>query len=62
MILLTPVRDGEIGQNIFVSLSAEETTATVTVTIGNEEQLGLALVWSSGLANRAAQGDVTYTD
>jgi len=62
IILLTPLRDGNIGQNIFVDLNSEQTTATVTVTIGSEDQLGLVLVWSSGLANSQAQGDVTYTD
>ncbi|MDE0269349.1 MAG: hypothetical protein OXI96_10035, partial [Acidimicrobiaceae bacterium] len=62
MILLTPVRDGNIGENMFVALSSEQTSATVTVTIGSEDQLGLALAWNTGLANRKAQGDVTYTD
>ncbi|MDE0496851.1 MAG: hypothetical protein OXH86_05825 [Acidimicrobiaceae bacterium] len=62
IILLSPVRDGRIGQNLFINLSADQTSTTVTVTIGNEHQLGLAVVWSSGLANRYAQGDVTYTD
>ena len=58
---MTAVRDGGIGLNRFVDLSGEQTTATVTVTIGGEDQLGLALVRSTGLANRAAQGDVTFT-
>ncbi|MDE0497509.1 MAG: hypothetical protein OXH86_09160 [Acidimicrobiaceae bacterium] len=62
MILVTPVRDGLIGENMFVAFSAERTTATVTVDIGSETQLGLALVWSTGIASRAAQGDVVYTD
>ncbi len=62
MVLLTPVRDGKIGENLFIFLSGEETTATVTVTIGNEDQLGLALTWSTGLANREAQGNVVFTD
>ncbi|MDE0498512.1 MAG: hypothetical protein OXH86_14285, partial [Acidimicrobiaceae bacterium] len=62
IILLSPVRDGRIGQNLFINLSADQTSTTVTVTIGNEHQLGLAVVWSSGLANRYAQGDVAYTD
>ncbi|MDE0496232.1 MAG: hypothetical protein OXH86_02665, partial [Acidimicrobiaceae bacterium] len=61
-ILLSPLRDGRIGQNIFVNLSADQTSTTVTVGIGAEHQLGLAVVWSSGLANRYAQGDVAYTD
>jgi len=61
-ILLSPVRDGRIGQNLLINLSAEQTTTTVTVTLGNEHQLGLAVVWSSGLANRYTQADVTYTD
>jgi len=62
MILLTPVRDGGIGENMFVNLSAEQTSTTVTVTIGSEDQLGLALAWSTGLANREEQGDITFTD
>ncbi|MDE0136275.1 MAG: hypothetical protein OXM54_15715, partial [Acidimicrobiaceae bacterium] len=62
IVLLSPVRDGRIGQNLFINLSADQTSTTVTVTIGNEHQLGLAVVWSSGLANRYAQGDVAYTD
>ncbi|MDE0117338.1 MAG: hypothetical protein OXT07_12035 [bacterium] len=62
MILLTPVRDGEIGENMFVDLSAEQTSTTVTVTIGTENQLGLALGWNTGLANPQAQGDVNFTD
>ena len=62
MALLSPLRDGDIGENLFIDLTAEQTTATVTVTIGSEDQLSLALLWSSGLANRYAQGDVTYTD
>jgi len=61
-ILLSPVRDGHIGQNRFVNLTADQATATVTVTIGGEDQLALALVWSSGLANRYAQGTVTFSD
>jgi len=56
---VTAVRDGDIGLNRFVDLSGEQTTATVT--IGGEDQLGLVLVRSTGLANRAAQGDVTFT-
>ena len=62
LILLSPVRDGDIGQNLFVDLTSEQTSITVTVTIGGERELGLALVWGSGLANREAQGDVVFTD
>jgi len=56
------LRDGNIGRNIFVNLSADQTSTTVTVAIGTEQQLGLALAWSTGLANYQAQGDVAYTD
>ncbi|MDE0496080.1 MAG: hypothetical protein OXH86_01890, partial [Acidimicrobiaceae bacterium] len=61
-ILLSPLRDGRIGQNIFVNLSADQTSTTVTVGIGAEHQLGLVLAWNIGLANHQAQGDVAYTD
>ena len=61
-ILLSPLRDGSIGQNIFVNLSADQTSTTVTVGIGAEHQLGLVLAWNIGLANDQAQGDVAYTD
>ena len=61
-ILLTPVRDGNIGNNIFISLTAEEPSTTVTVTIGSENELGLALAWNRGLANDQAQGNVVFTD
>ena len=59
---MTPLRDGNIGQNMFVHLSSQQTSTTVTVTIGAENQLGLVLAWSAGLANTKAQGDVAYTD
>ncbi len=59
-ILLNPVRDGNLGQNMFVSLSAQQTTTTVT--IGTENRLGLALAWNIGLANDQAQGNVNFTD
>ncbi len=55
-ILLVPVRDGELGQHLFVELTGEEPSTTVTVTIRGERELGLALAWSSGLASREAQG------
>ncbi len=61
-ILLVPVRDGELGQHLFVELTGEEPSTTVTLTIGSERELSLALGWSSGLANRDAQGDVVFTD
>ena len=61
-ILLSPLRDGNLGQNIFVNLSADQTSTTVTVGIGAEHQLGLVLAWNIGLANHQAQGDVAYTD
>ncbi|MDE0161849.1 MAG: hypothetical protein OXL98_08925 [Acidimicrobiaceae bacterium] len=61
-ILLTPVRDGSIASNMFVALSAQQTSATVTVTVGTEDRLGLALAWNQGLANDKAQGNVVYTD
>ena len=61
-ILLVPVRDGELGQHLFVELTGEEPSTTVTVTIGSERELGLALAWSSGLASREAQGDIVFTD
>ncbi|MDE0351204.1 MAG: hypothetical protein OXM57_00720, partial [bacterium] len=62
MVLLTPVRDGKIGENLFIFLSGDQTMATVTLSVGNEDQLGLALTWSTGLANREAQGNVVFTD
>ena len=61
-LLLVPVRDGEVGEYLFVDLTAEEPSATVTLTIGSERELSLALGWSSGLANRDAQGDVVFSD
>ena len=61
-ILLSPLRDGSIGQNIFVNLSADQTSTTVTVGIGAEHQLGLVLAWNIGLANSQAQGDVNFAD
>jgi len=61
-ILLSPLRDGNLVRNIFLHLSAERTSTTVTVDIGTEHQLGLALAWSIGLANHQAQGNVNYTD
>uniref|UniRef100_UPI002B262E67 hypothetical protein n=1 Tax=Candidatus Poriferisodalis multihospitum TaxID=2983191 RepID=UPI002B262E67 len=61
-ILLSPLRDGNLGRNIFVDLSADQTSTTVTVGIGAEHQLGLVLAWNIGLANHQAQGDVAYTD
>ena len=62
IILLTPLRDGDLGRNIFVDLSADRTSTTVTVDIGTEDQLGLVLAWNIGLASDQAQGDVAYTD
>ncbi|MDE0374492.1 MAG: fibronectin type III domain-containing protein [bacterium] len=63
MVLLIPVRDGEIGNNILVVFTNQQPTATITLAIGAEQQLGLAIGWASpGLANRAAQGTVTYID
>jgi len=61
-IMLTPVRDGWIDGHVFVALTSREPSATVTVTIGSEDQLGLALAWQRGLANSQAQGDVVYSD
>ncbi|MDE2891833.1 MAG: hypothetical protein OXN86_04945, partial [Chloroflexota bacterium] len=61
-ILLTPVRDGIIGANMFISLSKTQLSTTVTVTIGSEDELGLALVWSQGLRYSQAQGDVVFSD
>ena len=61
-ILLTPVRDGRIGENRRVTFTSQTTTVTVTVTIGSEDQLGLALAWGPSLANRQAQGNVNFTD
>jgi len=51
-----------LSRNIFVHLSADQTSTTVTVAIGTEHQLALVLAWSAGLANHQAQGNVTYTD
>ncbi|MDE0497353.1 MAG: hypothetical protein OXH86_08370, partial [Acidimicrobiaceae bacterium] len=62
IILLTPLRDGDLGRNIFVDLSADRTSTTVTVDIGTEDHLGLVLAWNIGLASDQAQGDVAYTD
>ncbi len=61
-ILLVPVRDGAIGQNVFVSLTRDNPSATVTVTIGGETELGLAHGWSMGLKDTQPQGDVVFTD
>ncbi|MDE0214955.1 MAG: hypothetical protein OXN79_00060, partial [bacterium] len=61
-VLLAPVRDGELGNNIYAALTKDQPTATVTITTGTENQLALALVWSTGLANKKAQGNVAYTD
>ena len=61
-ILLSPLRDGNLSRNIFVHLSADQTSTTVTVDIGTEHQLALVLAWNTGLANHQAQGTVTYTD
>ncbi len=61
-ILLSPLRDGNLSRNIFVHLSADQTSTTVTVAIGTEHQLALVLAWNTGLANHQAQGNVTYTD
>ncbi len=62
MIVLAPVRDGDRGENQWVDLTSEQTSITVTVTIGGEDALGLALVWNRGLANSQAQGDVVFSD
>ncbi|MDE0067083.1 MAG: hypothetical protein OXN44_09460, partial [Acidimicrobiaceae bacterium] len=62
MVLLLPVRDGEIGNNILVFLTSQKPTATITLTIGGERQLGLTIGWAPGIANRTAQGNVAYTD
>ncbi|MDE0135694.1 MAG: hypothetical protein OXM54_12725, partial [Acidimicrobiaceae bacterium] len=61
-ILLSPLRDGNLSRNIFVHLSADQTSTTVTVDIGTEHQLALVLAWNTGLANHQAQGNVNYTD
>ncbi len=61
-IILTPLRDGKIDGNVFVDLTSDQPSATVTVAIGGEDRLGLVLVWSSGLADKQAQGDVVFTD
>ncbi len=61
-ILLVPVRDGAIGQNVFVSLTRDNPSATVTVTIGGETELGLAHGWSMGIKDTQPQGDVVFTD
>ncbi|MDE2746198.1 MAG: hypothetical protein OXI41_09500 [Chloroflexota bacterium] len=62
MILLVPVRDGIIGENLFISLTRDTPSATVTVDIGGEAALGLAIGWESGLAGRDVQGDVVFSD
>ncbi len=61
-ILLVPVRDGHIGQNVLVSLTRDTPSATVTVSIGGETELGLAHAWSMGLKNTQPQGDVVFSD
>jgi len=61
-ILLIPVRDGHIGFNNLVIFTNHKTTATVTVSIGDEQELGLAVGWAPSIANRATvQGTVTFT-
>ncbi|MDE2893690.1 MAG: hypothetical protein OXN86_14450, partial [Chloroflexota bacterium] len=61
-ILLLPVRDGIVGQNLFVSLTKDEPSTTVTVTIGGETELGLTIGWQQGLANIDVQSDVVFSD
>ena len=61
-VLLIPVRDGTVGNNILIVFTSQQTTATVTIPIGTEHQLSLAIGWAPGVANRNAQGTVTYTD
>ena len=61
-ILLVPVRDGAIGQNVFVSLTRNNPSATVTVTIGGETELGPAHGWSQGLKNTQPHGTVVFID
>ncbi|MDE0496018.1 MAG: S8 family serine peptidase [Acidimicrobiaceae bacterium] len=62
MVLLIPVRDGNVGANTLVTLTSAQPTATVTVPIRGEHQLSLAIGWAPGIANRTAQGHVTFTD
>ncbi|MDE2987355.1 MAG: fibronectin type III domain-containing protein, partial [Chloroflexota bacterium] len=62
MILLVPVRDGIIGENLFISLTRDTPSTTVTVDIGGEAALGLAIGWQSGLAGSDVQGDVVFSD
>ena len=62
MILLVPVRDGIVGENMFISLSKDEPLTTVTVEIGGETELGLAIGWSGGLKSKDVQGEVVFTD
>jgi len=59
---MTAVRDGVIGQNMFISLSKTQLSTTVTVDIGGEAALGLAIGWQSGLAGSDVQGDVVFSD
>ncbi len=61
-VLVTPVRDGAITENMFVSLTRDAPSTTVSVDIGSETELGLALVWASGIKSRQAQGDVVFSD
>ncbi|MDE0135603.1 MAG: hypothetical protein OXM54_12255, partial [Acidimicrobiaceae bacterium] len=61
-VVLVSVRDGAVGDNIPVTFTSGQLTATVTVPIGDEQQLSLAIGWAPGVANRTAQGDVAYTD
>jgi len=62
IIIMTPFRDGVVGATLFISLSKTQLTTTITLNIGTETELGLALAWSSGIANRHTQQNVTFTD
>jgi len=64
-VLLSVVRDSLRSHSddlIFSSLSSSESSTTVRVAVRSSNELGLALHWSSGLANDKAQGDVQFSD
>ncbi|MDE0497538.1 MAG: hypothetical protein OXH86_09310 [Acidimicrobiaceae bacterium] len=62
-VLLAPLRDGRLGENTLVALSADRTSAAVTVAVGTETRLGLTLVWAPTVKNRSdTTGHATYTD
>ncbi|MDE2744950.1 MAG: DDE-type integrase/transposase/recombinase [Chloroflexota bacterium] len=60
-VLLSVVRSHS-DDLIFSSLSSSEPSTTVRVAVRSSNELGLALHWSSGLANDKAQGDVQFSD